>query len=179
MFCFALRVRNEPCPQSQSKQGRQGWAFHLPGAQGVPRWPLPPSCPTSCAGSRLTSHWGPIWLLVWVRALCSEALQAALAEGRPCPPSVRQQQLGTQSTCHTAGGSRPPLCPWGATSVIIPPLAPWGRVGEHRIIVADHVLEREPHRPEAGGKRAMKTALCLQPPYTGLVFLRYDNWVKH
>lgn len=168
-----------PAPKARaSKAGRAGLSICLGLREflGGPshRHVLPPA-----PGSRLTSHWGPIWLLVWVRALCSEALQAALAEGRPCPLSVRQQQLGTQSTCHTAGGSRPPLCPWGATSVIIPPLAPWGRVGEHRIIVADHVLEREPHRPEAGGKRAMKTALCLQPPYTGLVFLRYDNWVKH
>lgn len=107
-----------------------------------------------------------------MRALCSEALKAAPAERTPCQVGVKQQ-LGTQEVPDL------PLCPWGATSLIIPPLVPWGRVGEHRIIVTDHVLEREPYRPEAGGERVMKTALCLQPPYTGLVFLLYDNWVKH
>lgn len=100
-----------PAPNACASNGSR--AFHLPGAQGVPRWPLPPSCPTSCPGSRLTSHWGPIWLLVWVRALCSEALQAALAEGRLCQVGVKQQ-LGTQSTCHTAGGFRPPPAPLGS-----------------------------------------------------------------
>lgn len=113
MFCFALTVRSEPYPQCLCKRCEQGRAFHLPGAQGVPRRPRPPSCPTSCTGSLLTSHWGPIWLLVWVRALRSEALQAALAEGRLCQVGVKQQ-LGTQSTCHTAGGSRPPPAPLGS-----------------------------------------------------------------
>lgn len=178
MFGFALGVRNKPCPPCECKPRKQAWVFHLPGAQGIPRWLLPPSCPTSCTGSQLTSHWGPIWLLVWVRA-CAQ---------RPCRQSWQKEGcakwVSSNSWAHSPHAtlqevSDLPLCPWGATSLIIPPLVPWGRVGEHRIIVTDHVLEREPRRPEAGGKQAMKTALCLQPPYTGLVFLLYDNWVKH
>lgn len=73
----------------------------------------PHALPPAHTGSRLTGHWGPIWLLVWVRALCSEALQAVLAEGRLCQVGVKQQ-LGTQSTCPAAGGSRPPPVPLGS-----------------------------------------------------------------
>lgn len=181
-LCFALLrvLETSPAPQCQCKQWKQGWAFHLPSPQGVTRWPLPPSCPTSC------THREPAHKPLGTHLAACLGESPVFRGPAGSPGRGKAMPSGCQATAgHTVHMPRcrrlqtSPGALGGATSLIIPPLVPWGRVREHRIIVTDHVLEREPRRPGAGGKQAMKTALCLQPPYTGLVFLHYDNWVKH
>lgn len=114
-LCFALLwvLETSPAPNASVSNGnRAGLSICLQLREFLDGPSHPHALPPAHRGSRLTSHWGPIWLLVWVRALCSEALQAVLAEGRLCQVGVKQQ-LGTQSTCPAAGGSRPPPVPLG------------------------------------------------------------------
>lgn len=49
-LCFALLwvLETSPAPNASVSNGNRAGLFHLPSAQGVPRWPLPPSRPTSC-----------------------------------------------------------------------------------------------------------------------------------